>query len=33
MTILKEMAKKEKISLILNRTINEMSKGEVPAVL
>ena len=33
MAILKDMAKKEKISLILNRTINVMSKGEVPAVL
>jgi len=31
--ILKDMAKKEKISLILNRTINVLSKGEVPAVL
>lgn len=31
--ILKDMAKKEKISLILNRTINLVSKGEVPAVL
>ena len=33
MVILKDLAKKEKISLILNRTINVMSKGEVPAVL
>lgn len=33
MAILKDMAKKEKISMILNRTINVMSKGEVPAVL
>jgi outer membrane protein len=33
MVILKDMAKKDKISLILNRTINVMSKGEVPAVL
>ena len=33
MAILKDMAKKDKISLILNRTINVMSKGEVPAVL
>jgi outer membrane protein len=33
MSIMKDMAKKEKISLILNRTINVMSKGEVPAVL
>jgi outer membrane protein len=31
--ILKDLAKKEKVSLILNRTINVMSKGEVPAVL
>lgn len=33
MTILKDMAKKEKISLVLNRTISVMQKGEVPAVL
>ena len=33
MAILKDMAKKEKISMILNKTINVMSKGEVPAVL
>jgi outer membrane protein len=33
MAILKDMAKKEKVSLILNRTINVMSKGEVPSVL
>jgi len=33
MAIMKDMAKREKISLILNRTINVMSKGEVPAVL
>lgn len=33
MVILKDLAKREKISLILNRTINVMSKGEVPAVL
>lgn len=33
MAILKNMAKKEKVSLILNRTINVMSKGEVPSVL
>jgi outer membrane protein len=31
--ILKDMAKKEKISMILNRTINVTTKGEVPAVL
>lgn len=33
MSILKDLAKKEKISLILNRTINVMSKGEIPSVL
>jgi len=33
MAVLKDMAKKDKLSLILNRTINVMSKGEVPAVL
>ena len=33
MSILKDLAKKEKISMILNKTINVMSKGEVPAVL
>ncbi len=33
MDILKDMAKKEKISLVLNRTINVAQKGEVPAVL
>ena len=33
MAILKDMAKKEKIGMILNKTINVMSKGEVPAVL
>ena len=31
--VLKDMAKKEKISLILNRTISLASKGEVPAIL
>lgn len=31
--IIKDMAKKEKIGLVLNRTINLMSKGEVPSVL
>ena len=31
--VLKDLAKKEKISLILNRTISIMSKGEVPSVL
>jgi outer membrane protein len=33
MVILKDMAKKEKIGLILNKSISLMSKGEVPAVL
>jgi len=33
MVILKDMAKKEKISMILNRTINVTSKAEAPAVL
>jgi Skp family chaperone for outer membrane proteins len=33
MTILKDMAKKEKISLVLNRTISVAQKGEIPAVL
>ncbi|MDA8099649.1 MAG: OmpH family outer membrane protein [Nitrospiraceae bacterium] len=31
--ILKDMAKKEKISLIMNKTINILQKGEIPAVL
>ena len=31
--VLKDMAKKDKISLILNKTINVLSKGEVPSVL
>ncbi len=33
MTILKDMSKKEKISLVLNRTINVSQKGEIPSVL
>jgi outer membrane protein len=33
MVIIKDMAKKDKIGLVLNRTINVMSKGEVPSVL
>jgi outer membrane protein len=33
MVIIKDMAKKDKISLVLNRTINVMSKGEIPSVL
>jgi len=32
-TVLKDLAKKEKASLILNRTISLVSKGEVPAIL
>ncbi len=31
--VLKEMAKKEKFSMVLNRSINILSKSEVPAVL
>jgi outer membrane protein len=31
--VLKDIAKREKVSLVLNRTINIMSKAEVPAVL
>jgi outer membrane protein len=31
--ILKDIAKKEKVSLVLNKTINILSKAEVPAVL
>ncbi len=31
--ILKEIAKKEKVSLVLNKTINILSKAEVPAIL
>lgn len=33
MAILKDMAGREKVGLILNRTISVMSKGEIPAVL
>jgi outer membrane protein len=33
MAIIKDMAKREKISMVMNRTINLMQKGEVPAVL
>jgi outer membrane protein len=33
MAIIKDMAKREKISMVLNRTINLAQKGEVPAVL
>lgn len=31
--VLKELAKKEKASLVINKTINILSKAEVPAVL
>lgn len=31
--IIKELAKKEKVSLVLSKTINVLSKAEVPAVL
>ncbi len=31
--VLKDLAKKEKVSLVLNKTINIMSKAEVPSVL
>jgi outer membrane protein len=31
--VLKELAKKEKVSLVLNKTINILSKAEVPSVL
>jgi outer membrane protein len=31
--VLKDLAKKEKVSLVLNKTINILSKAEVPAVL
>ena len=33
MAVLKDIAKKEKVSMVLNKTINILSKGEVPAVL
>lgn len=33
MAILKEMSGREKLGLILNRTISVMSKGEIPSVL
>ena len=33
MDVLKEIAKKEKVSMVLNKTINIMSKAEVPSVL
>jgi outer membrane protein len=31
--VLKEIAKKEKVSLVLNKTINILSKAEVPSVM
>jgi outer membrane protein len=31
--VLKDIAKKEKVSLVLNKTINVMQKAEVPSVL
>jgi outer membrane protein len=31
--VLKDLAKKEKVSLVMNKTINILSKAEVPAVL
>jgi Skp family chaperone for outer membrane proteins len=31
--VLKELAKKEKASMVLNKTINILSKAEVPSVL
>jgi Skp family chaperone for outer membrane proteins len=31
--VLKELAKKEKVSFVMNKTINILSKAEVPAVL
>ncbi len=31
--VLKELAKREKVSMIMNKTINIMSKAEVPSVL
>lgn len=32
-TVLKDIVKREKVSLVLNKTINILSKAEVPAVL
>jgi hypothetical protein len=31
--VLKEIAKREKISMVLNKTINVLSKAEVPSIL
>lgn len=33
MAVLKDLAKREKVSVVLNKTINVLSKAEVPAVL
>jgi outer membrane protein len=33
MTVLKDIAKREKVSLVMSKTINILSKAEVPAVL
>lgn len=33
MLVLKDIAKREKVSLVLNKTINILSKAEVPAIL
>jgi len=33
MLVLKDIAKREKVSLVMNKTINVLSKAEVPAVL
>lgn len=33
MAVLKDIAKREKVSLVLNKTINILSKAEVPAIL
>ncbi len=33
MMVLKDIAKKEKVSLVLNKTINILSKAEVPSVM
>ncbi len=32
-TVIKDIAKREKVSLVLNKTINVLSKAEVPAVM
>ena len=33
MVVLKDLAKKEKLSLVINKSINVMSKNEIPSVL